>query len=105
MLHHYSNAIEQLKKTETAIFLSLICALLPEDLHSQFILSSLQLVLCRVVAVKRLPVHHYSADYIFLSFGIIGLILSQFENRFPLKPVLGVWVVLHHSITALEQTQ
>ena len=36
-----------------------------------------------------LPVQHHSADYIFWSFGIIGLILSQFENRFPLKPVLG----------------
>ena len=89
MLHHYSNAIEQLNKTESAIFISLICALLPEDIHSELILSSLQLVLCRVPAVKRLPVHHYSADYIFWSFGIIGLILSQFENRVPLKPVLG----------------
>ena len=28
-------------------------------------LCSLQLVLCRVAAVKRLPVHHDSADYIF----------------------------------------
>ena len=27
-------------------------------------LSLLQLVLCRVAAVKRLPVHHHSADYI-----------------------------------------
>ena len=27
--------------------------------------------------------------YIFWPFGIIGLILSQFENRVPLKPVLG----------------
>ena len=36
------------------------------------------------------PVQHHSADYIFWSvLGIIGLILSQFENRVPLKPVLG----------------
>ena len=56
-------------------------------LHSELILSSLQLVLCRVAAV---PVHHHSADYIFSGpFGIIGLILNLFENRVPLKPVLG----------------
>ena len=40
---------------------------------------------------KRLPVHHHSADYIFSGpFGSVGsFILSQFENRVPLKPVLG----------------
>ena len=37
---------------------------------------------------KSLPVHRHSADYIFWTCGIIGLILSQFENRVPLKPVL-----------------
>ena len=42
-----------------------------------------------VAAVKRLLVHHHSADSIFWSFRIIGLILSQFGNRVPLKPVLG----------------
>ena len=36
-----------------------------KDLHSELLLSSLQLVLCSVVAVKGLPVHHHSADYIF----------------------------------------
>ena len=67
-----------------------MCSLLPEDIHLELILSSLQLVLCRVAAVKRLPIHTQSADYIFFwSFGIIGLILSQFGNRVPLKPVLG----------------
>ena len=61
-------------------------------------------MLCRVAAVKHLPVHHHSADYMFWSFGIIGFILSQFENRVPLKPVLvgrggGVaWAVLHHYV-------
>ena len=35
-------------------------------------------------------VHNHSADYIFSGpLGVIGLILSQFENRVPLKPVLG----------------
>ena len=49
----------------TAIFVTLMYTLLPEDLHLEFILSSLQLVLCRVVAVKRLAIYHYGADYIF----------------------------------------
>ena len=64
------------------------------------ILSSLKLVLCRVAAVQRLPEHHLSADYIFWSYGIIGLILSQFENRIRLKsPLLegvGSVVPLHY---------
>ena len=38
------------------------------------------------------------------SFGIIGLILSQFKNKGPLKPVLGGVEVLHHYINAHEQT-
>ena len=42
-----------------------------------------------MAAEKRLAVHHYSADYIFLFVGIIGLILSLFEHIVPLKPVLG----------------
>ena len=41
-----------------------------------------------MATVKCLPVHHHSADYIFWSFGNIRLILGQFENRVPLKPVL-----------------
>ena len=87
MLHHYITAYERLNKTESAIFVSLICSLLPENLHSELILSSLQLMLCRVAAVKRLSVYHHNQCrlYIFWSFGIIGLILSQFENRVLLK--------------------
>ena len=81
--------MNSLNKTESAIFVSLMCSLLPEDLHSDFIISSLQLVLCRVEAVKRLPLYHHSADYIFCFFKITGLILSQFENRVLLKPVLA----------------
>ena len=53
----------------------------------------MQQVLCRVAAVIRLPGHHNSADYIFSgTFWIIGLILSQFESKVSLKPVLGVGV-------------
>ena len=42
-----------LNKTESAIFVSLVCSLLPEDFHSEIILSSLQIVLCRVETVQR----------------------------------------------------
>ena len=53
-------------------------------------LSPLQLLLCCVAAVKRLPVHHYSAYYIFWSFGIIEFIYNNFEkNRVLLNPMLG----------------
>ena len=48
-------------KTESAIFVSSMLVLLPEDLHSELIFSSLQLVLRRVAAVTRLPVHRHSA--------------------------------------------
>ena len=43
--------MNRLNKTESAFFVSLVCSLLPKDLHSELILSSLQLVLCRVAAV------------------------------------------------------
>ena len=65
--------------TESAIFVSLMCSLLPEDFHSELILPSLQLVVCRVVAVKSRTAHHHSADYIF----------SSPLGSFPLKSVLG----------------
>ena len=58
----------RLNKTESAIFVSLMCSLLPEDLHLELILSSLQLVLCRVTSAKRLQVHHHFVDYIFCEF-------------------------------------
>ena len=74
--------MNRLNKTESAIFVSLICSSLSGDLHSELILSSLQLVLCHVAAVKRLPyVIIEQIIYIFSSFWIFGLILSQFEKR------------------------
>ena len=56
--------MNRLNKTKSSIFVSLMCSLLPMDLHSEFIVALLQRVLCRVAAVKRLPVYH-SAYYIF----------------------------------------
>ena len=42
--------------------------------------SSLQLLLCRVAAVKSLPIHHHSVDYIFWSFGITEFIFELFRK-------------------------
>ena len=77
--------MNRLDKTEADIFVFLMRSLLPEELHSELISSSLQLVFCSVAAVKGLPVHHNSGDYSFWSFEITGLILSQFENRDPMR--------------------
>ena len=56
-----------------------------------------------MAAEKLLPVHNYSADYIFWSFGIIELFLSQFGKRVPLNPVRGLrggaLAVLNHYVT------
>ena len=101
--------MNRLNKTESAIFVSLVCSLLLEDLQTELIFIFTELVLCHVAAVKRLPVYQYSADYIFRSFGIIGLNLCQFENSVRMKSALGegeggAWAVLPHFITAHEQT-
>ena len=49
-----------------------------------------------VEAILSLPVHHYSADDIFRSFGIIGFILIYFEYRILLKQVLkDIASILH----------
>ena len=63
--------------------------------------SSLQPVLSRVAAVKHLPVHHYSTDNILRSFGIIEFM--SFENRVPLRPVLGAWPVLNFSLLTMNR--
>ena len=53
-------------------------SLLLKDLISDFYLTSLQLVLCRVAAVKRLPYINHSAVYIlFWSFEISDNILRN----------------------------
>ena len=65
-------------------------------------LSSLQLILSLVAAVKRLPVHHYSADYICVPFLIVEFIFTYLEIEFhSLGGVAGV----AHLITGREQTQ
>ena len=73
-------------KTESAIFVSLMCSLLPEDFYFECILLSLQQMLCRLAAVKPHPIQNSTA-YIFRSFGINWLILGHLHKKVPLKPV------------------
>ena len=73
VLHISVLVMNRLNTTESAIFIYLVYPLLPWDLTIQN-LFPLQMVLCRMAAVKRLPVHHHSVNYIFLSFGIIEFI-------------------------------
>ena len=80
--------MNRLSKTGSAIFVSLMCSLLSEDLYSKIILSSMQLALCHVAAVKHPPYIIIVQIIYFLDFWIIWLSLSQFENRVLLKPVL-----------------
>ena len=69
--------MNRLNKIESAIFVSMVCSLLPEDLHSELIISPLQLVLCRVAAVIGLPVRTSSCRlYIFWSF-VVWMIVGQ----------------------------
>ena len=55
----------RLNKTESAIFVSLMYSLLPEGLHSELFFISIAAGIVPYGAVKRLSVHHHSADYIF----------------------------------------
>ena len=87
------------------MFFSLVYSLLLRALTYRNYLSSLQLVLCRMAAVKRLPVHHHTADYIFWSFGIIEFIQIYFSSRVWFKPVLEGVAVVAHCTTGHEQTQ
>ena len=65
------------------LFLLFVCSLFPKAILFHFYFTLLQLVLCRVAAVKSFPVHHNSAGYIFISFGIIEptLFISKIEYR------------------------
>ena len=63
-------------------------SLLSEDLHLELILS-LKLVLCRVAAVQRLPVHHHSEITYFLVLWNRWAYSESVKNRVPLMPVLG----------------
>ena len=72
---------EQTQKTRFAIFISLMWSLLPKDLAiNLFIFTAAGFVLCGTR--KTSPVHHYSADYIFWSCGIIELSFKHLKIEF-----------------------
>ena len=64
---------------------------------------SRQLVLCHVAAVKRLPIHYRSADYIFWSFGIIEFIFRYFKIEFHLDRCYGAWPALYTSLLVMNR--
>ena len=84
---HLITGHARLSKTEFAIFISLIWSLLPGIQLIRTYLSSLQLVLCLVAAVKRRPVYHYSADV--WSFGIIEFIFNYLKIGFHFSRCMG----------------
>ena len=59
-------------------FSSLVQSLLPKDtlLHNIFDFTTAGDWDC-VAAIERLPALHYSVDFIFLSFGIMGFIVER----------------------------
>ena len=78
--------MNRLNKTESAILLALMCSCFQ---RTYLIFTAVGVVQCG--GRKTSPRTSLKCRlYIFWSFGIIGLILSQFEYRVPLKPVLGV---------------
>ena len=79
--------IKKLNETESPIFV-LLCVLCFQKgnlLDFLFTCTSLQLMLVQCVAVKRLPVLQYIADYIFVPFGIIGPILVNLKIEYRLS--------------------
>ena len=98
--------MNRLNKTESAVFVFSYVFLASRgySFRTYFIFIAAAVVPC---GGRKTSSHTYSKCrlYFFWSFGIFGLILSQFENSVPLELVLGAWAVLHHYITAHEQIQ
>ena len=61
-------------------------------------------MLCRVAAVKSLPVHHHSAGYILFLLDH-WTHTDYFENRIQLKKALGCVCSLANNSVAYEETQ
>ena len=68
-------------KTETPIFLSVLCSLFPKAIFFTFILLHCSWYYCRVTAVERLPVLYHSADYIHFLW-VIGPIVESLKMEF-----------------------
>ena len=90
----------RLNQTESPIlffFFDFVCSFL-------LLLYSTVAGVCRVAAVKSLPVHHHSAGYIF-SFWDHWAHPGYFENRISLKPALGSICSLANYSLAYDETK
>ena len=105
MLHISLLAMNRLNKTQLAIFISLMQSLLPKDLTIRNLFTFIAASIVPCGGRKTSPRNHHSADYIFWSFEIIDFIVSHFENRISLKPLLGGVARGAHFITGHEHTQ
>ena len=76
---NFITAYEESQLNQGSHFLSVMYSLFPKAIFFTFILLYCSWCKCRVAAVKRLPVLHHSADYIFNSFGITGPIVVSFK--------------------------
>ena len=65
---NYSVAYEETQSNRVSDFRDFLCSLFPKAILFDFYFTLLQLVFCRVAAVKSLPVHHLSAGYIYIYF-------------------------------------
>ena len=94
----------------------------PKAILFDFYFTLLYLVLCRVAAVKSLPVRHHRAGYILFPLGslipsvfffffffllllLFFVVFFSFENRIPLKRALGDACSLANYSVDYEETQ
>ena len=97
--------MKRLNKTESPI-LVLLCVLCFQRQSFRFLFYfTADGVKCRVAAIKRLPVLHHSADYIFYFLWDHWAHSGYFENRILLKPLLGGICSTTNYIAAYEATQ
>ena len=71
-LANYSVAYEETQSNRVSDFRDFVCSLFPKAILFDFYFIQLYLVLCRVAAVKSLPVHHHSAGYILFPLGSLS---------------------------------
>ena len=87
---NYSVAYEETQSNRVSDFRDFVCSLFSKAILFYFYFTLLSQVLCRVAAVKSLPVHHHSAGYILFPLGLLSP-SCYFENRILLKPALGAY--------------
>ena len=86
-------------------FLSILCSLFPKVILSIFILLHCSWCSCRVAAIKRIPVHRHSADYICHFLWDYWAHCRVFENGVLLMYTLEGVSSVANFITAYEESQ